>query len=98
MVLGKDEFFKRLENLVGDDDESLTLIEDFTDTFNDLESKANSDEWEKKYNELDAKWREKYKSRFFNTSPDEVKKEQEDDVKRDETAQTYEDLFEEREG
>ena len=44
--------------------------------------------------------REKYKARFFNseTTPDDVKDEQEDDVKDDAEEKTYADLFEEREG
>lgn len=42
----------------------------------------------------------KYKERFWDggTTKDEVKKDQEEDVKRDGTEQTYEELFDKREG
>ena len=104
-VLNKEEFMKRLQERIGEDtsDEAMTFIEDMTDTFNDMETRSNNDsnaEWEKKYNDLDASWREKYKARFFNseTTPADVKDEQEDDVKDDAKEKTYADLFEEREG
>lgn len=51
------------------------------------------EEWKGKYYEM----REKYAKRFF-TTPEEVKYEQEEDVKRDGTKQTFEELFERREG
>lgn len=103
-ILSKDDFMKRLQERVGDDtsDEALTFIEDMTDTFNDLETKSsgNNEEWKTKYNELDKTWREKYQARFFNseTTPADVKDEQEDDVKDDAEEKTFNDLFEEREG
>ena len=104
-VLNKEEFLSRLQERIGEDtsDEAMTFIEDMTDTFNDMEtrSKGQSDEeWKTKYEELDKSWREKYKARFFNseTTPADVKDEQEDDVKDDAKEKTYADLFEEREG
>ena len=60
-----------------------------------------------KYEELDKTWREKYKARFFEsgntnssnpTTPTEVKKEQEEDVKDDSESIDFGDLFAEREG
>ena len=104
-VLNKEDFLKRLEEHIGDDtsDEAMSFIEDMTDTFNDMETKSSgqSDEqWQKKYDELDKSWRQKYKDRFFNseTTPKDVKNDQEDDVKDDAEEKTYEDLFVEREG
>ena len=89
-VLNKDEFFSRLNERMGTDtsEETISFIEDMTDTYNHLESAANGDgvNWEEKYNELDKSWREKYRHRFFSggpTSPnqlgdfDEVEKEKE---------------------
>lgn len=71
-VLSRDEFFSRLQaRLSGDSsDEAITFLEDMTDTYNDLEEKAGngSEDWEKKYKELDASWKEKYKHRFFSGS------------------------------
>lgn len=104
-VLNKEDFLKRLQEHIGDDtsDEAMTFIEDMTDTFNDMETKSSgqSDEqWQKKYEELDKSWRQKYKDRFFNseTTPNDVKNDQEDDVKDDAEEKTYADLFVEREG
>lgn len=71
-VLTKDEFFNRVNEIVGTDtsDTSLAFIEDMGDTFNDLESRINTngEDWEKKYHELDESWKKKYKSRFFSSS------------------------------
>lgn len=111
-VLNKEQFMARLKEVIGDDtsDESMTFIEDMTDTYNDMETKSNTD-YEKKYNEtvaekekLDKEWREKYRSRFFDsagdniTTPDDVKDEQKKDVIDDGEKVSIEDLFEEREG
>lgn len=106
MVLSKDKFFETLKNRVGEstDEDTLRFIEDFTDTYNDLESKANGnsggEDWEKKYHQLDEDWKKRYKERFFNaeTTPDEVIEEQKKDVKDDGEPESFEDLFEEREG
>lgn len=105
MVLNKEDFMKRLQERIGEDtsDEAMSFIEDMTDTFNDMETRSsgnNGEQWQKKYDELDKTWREKYKARFFNseTTPEDTKNVQEDDVKDDGNEKTYADLFEEREG
>lgn len=105
-VVSKNDFMERIKTIVGEDtsDSAMSFIEDMTDTYNDLESRAgnsNSDEWQKKYDALDAEWRAKYKARFFDgvgTTPEEVKKEQTDDVKDDGEVVDFDDLFKEREG
>lgn len=104
-VLSKEEFMNRLQERIGEDtsDEAMAFIEDMTDTFNDMESRSsgnNDSEWKQKYDELDKSWRKKYKDRFFNseTTPADVKEEQEEDVIDDTEEKTYADLFEEREG
>lgn len=105
MVLNKEDFMKRLQEHIGEDtsDGAMSFIEDMTDTFNDMETRSsgnNNEQWQKKYDELDKTWREKYKARFFNseTTPEDTKNVQEDDVKDDGNEKTYADLFEEREG
>lgn len=79
-ILPRDEFFARIQEKIGDDtsEDSIAFLEDMTDTYNDLETKANGDgtDWEKKYKENDEAWKKKYKSRFFHggstsTSPRE---------------------------
>ena len=68
-VLDKESFFNKLHEKVGNDtsEESITFLEDMTDTYNDLQKKANGDgvDWEKKYHELDETWKAKYRHRFF---------------------------------
>ena len=56
-----DAFSRRLGEDTGD--EALALLEDVTDTLNDMETKAGTD-WEQKYNDLDASWRKRYRDRF----------------------------------
>lgn len=101
-VLNRDDFMSRINEMVGDDnsDAALSFIEDMTDTFDDLSSSSNTDEWEKKYNELDTMWREKYKARFMSsgTDPQTVIDEQKEDIKDDGSETTFDDLFAEREG
>ena len=97
MVLNKEDFMKRLQERIGEDtsDEAMSFIEDMTDTFNDMETRSsgnNDEQWQKKYDELDKTWREKYKARFFNSETTPA------DVKDDGKEKTYADLFEEREG
>lgn len=68
-ILPRDEFFAKIQERLGDDtsEDSIAFLEDMTDTYNDLETRANGDgtDWEKKYHENDEAWKKKYKSRFF---------------------------------
>ena len=68
-VLTRDEFFDRVQRVAGTDtsDDTLTFIEDMTDTYNSLEERATGDgaDWEQRYHDLDEAWKEKYKKRFF---------------------------------
>lgn len=72
MILNKDEFFEKLHKRVGDsaETEDITFLEDITDTYNDLERRANGDgvNWEEKYKQNDKAWRERYTHRFFSGS------------------------------
>lgn len=110
-VLTKEDFLKAIQTRIGDDvsDEAMTFIEDMTDTYDSLNKSLENDgeDWKAKYEELDKTWRDKYKARFFDnqntnssndTTSDEVKKEQEIDVKDDGEEIGFEDLFTEREG
>lgn len=100
MVLKKEELLERIKTYTGDrtDDETISLIEDVTDTVEELSDRdESSEEWEEKYKKLDEKWRTKYKERFF-TTPVKVKEEQKEDVKKDGEETSFEDLFDEREG
>ena len=69
-VLSRDEYFARLHDRLGADtsEESITFLEDMTDTYNDMESRVNGDgvNWEQKYHDLDESWKARYQHRFFN--------------------------------
>lgn len=89
-VLDRDNFFNRIRERLGEDDseEALSYLEDITDTWED---------WEEKYNNLDAEWRKRYRDRFFNTI-EGAKEDQEEDIKDDGKVRSFDTLFEEREG
>ena len=103
-VLSKEDYLNRVKTIVGEDmsDENVSLIEDFSDTYDDLESRANVDttsdeEWQKKYDDLDAEWRKKYTDRFFSSEDtgetNTGTKDSNEEV--DESPKTFDDLFEE---
>ena len=92
----KDELLTALRGVLGDNqsDEAIALIEDVTDTFD-----APAEDWEQKYKDNDAAWRQKYTDRFFAAPADQgnggntetVIEAGENDVK----SLTYDDLFKE---
>ena len=98
-VRTKDELLEIIKGRIGDDssDETISFLEDITDTLSDYEEKAtNSDteDWKTKYEENDKMWREKYRERFFSK---EVEKEDEDFEEDEAKSLSYDDLFEEKE-
>ena len=103
-ILSREDYLERLNTLVGEDnsDEALQIIEDFTDTFDNLGTQNDNDneDWKQKYEELDATWRQKYRDRFMNsqTTEEDVIEDQEDNVASDGEMREYDELFEEREG
>lgn len=68
-----EEILEAVRARVGEqtDDETISFLEDISDTFIDLETKANGDgeDWKTKYEENDAKWRKKYTERFYSSDP-----------------------------
>ena len=62
---------RTLEELLSDvgegtDDNTLALLENIRDTYNDLSSKASDPEnWKQKYEDNDKEWREKYRNAFM---------------------------------
>lgn len=98
MIRTKDEILDLIRERVGDDtsDEAISFIEDVTDTLNEFETRtADSTEWERKYNDLDAAWRKKYKDRFFSKEVEGVDDDVDEDFEEKKTYK-YEDLFEEK--
>lgn len=72
-VKTREEILESVRAVVGEqtDDETITFIEDITDTLSDLETKAKGDgtDWKAKYEENDAEWRKKYTERFYSSDP-----------------------------
>lgn len=104
-VRGRDEMLAALRSRIGDDtsDDALALIEDFTDTMSDYESRVG-DDWKSKYEENDRTWRQKYRDRFFqspsngggNTTGDSVITDNADDLRSESEPKSFDSLFTER--
>lgn len=94
-VKTREEILETIRTRVGDqtDDETISFLEDVTDTLTDLETRANGDgeNWEQRYKANDAEWRKKYKERFFSSEPDEPKEPKQEE--EEEKPKTFEDLF-----
>lgn len=78
MVKCKADILASIKAIIGEstDDNSLSLVEDITDTFDDYENKTkDTTNWKEKYTTLDQEWRKKYRDRFFSgeEAPDENK-------------------------
>lgn len=103
-VKTRDEILAAIRSHLGDDtsDEALTIIEDIDDTFKDYETRTGED-WKIKYDELDAQWRKRYRDRFFQkanngeTNPDNVKDDNEEDLKEESEVKDFDELFTEKE-
>lgn len=64
----QEELLNEVREFLGEnsDDSALNFLEDITDTLSDLHTRASNDiDWEKKYNDLDASWKQRYRDRFF---------------------------------
>lgn len=104
-VRSRDEMLAALRSRIGDDtsDEALTLIEDFTDTISDYESRVG-DDWKAKYEENDSTWRQKYRDRFFQspskgegiTTGDSAISDNIDDLMSESEPKSFDSLFTER--
>lgn len=100
-VKTRDEIMEAIRKRIGEDtsDEAISLLEDVTDTLEDYETKvADKTDWKTKYDEMDASWRKKYMDRFSGKTGEEVKEEQEEQIKDDSEPRTFDELFTEREG
>lgn len=77
-VLSKEAFLERINQLFPESEDNeernLSQIEDFVDTYNELENRTVNDEWKAKYEDL----RKKYRERFFNGEKKEPEKQEEE--------------------
>lgn len=94
-VRTREEILETIRTRIGDqtDDETISFLEDVTDTLTDLETRANGDgeNWEQRYKDNDEEWRRKYKERFFSSEPSEPKEPKQGE--EEEKPKTFEDLF-----
>ena len=68
MIRTKDDLLSIIKERIGDgtSDEDISLIEDVSDTYDDLNTRVSeAGDWKAKYEENDASWRQKYRDRFF---------------------------------
>lgn len=97
-VKTREEILESFKSRLGEnpDDESISFLEDVTDTLNDFEKRANGDgtDWKSKYEENDASWRKKYTERFFSDDPN-PEPNPEPKPEPDNTPRTFSDLFKE---
>lgn len=95
----KEELLESIKAKLGDDnsDEAISLIEDFSDTYNDMATRVTeAGDWKSKYEQNDAEWRQKYRDRFFHTSEEEFAMEEpkgEYGIDEEPVKKTFDDLF-----
>ena len=88
----RDEIMAQLQTMVGEDtsDETLTFIQDVSDTLGQNNSAQRITELENKLEEQDKEWRKKYRDAFFTGQPDSSYDEDEPENKK---MRRFEDLF-----
>ncbi len=93
----REEILESIKARVGEqtDDDTITFLEDVSDTFSDLENRANGDgeDWKTKYEENDEAWRKKYTERFFSNEP--ITPPNTKPIEETEKPKTFLDLFKE---
>lgn len=97
-VISKESLLGKIRDMIGtenaESDEAISLLEDFSDTFDDLSSQVSQvGDYKKKYEENDAEWRKRYRDRFFSRAEDDdyMEDHNEDEVEK----KTFESLFKE---
>lgn len=88
-VKSKEEILTSIKAVIGENasDEAITLLEDVTDTYDDMAGRAaDPGDWEKKYNDLqasydqlDAEWRARYTARFYDGKTEDDNLDNDDD-------------------
>lgn len=91
MVRSKEELIASITKVIGEStsDESISLLEDVTDT---MDSLSDGENWKQKYEENDKEWRQKYKERFM-TPIDEKGEPEILDEPQEPQVKTFEELF-----
>lgn len=100
MVKTKEEMLAEIKAYIGDrtDDETVSLVENVTDTLSDMEKNGNA---EARVKEVDDMWRAKYMERFFDGDKEKKNIEVEEDEETEEKDKSeeikIEDLYTEKE-
>lgn len=100
MVKTKEEMLAEIKSYIGDrtDDETVSLVENVTDTLSDMEKNGNA---EARVKEVDDMWRAKYMERFFDGDKEkkniEVEEDEETEEKDKSEEITIDDLYTEKE-
>ena len=90
-VQNKETLLEKLRDKIGEDtsDDAIALIEDVSDTIDDMNNRlTESGDWKTKYEENDAEWRKRYKDRFYSGEPNP-----EPEPEPDDKPKTFSDLF-----
>ena len=93
MIRTSSELINLVKERIGEDtsDESLSFLEDVSDTLGDYDNRlSDTTDWKTKYEENDSMWRQKYKDRFMSGSSQEDEKEESEEKP---APKTFADLF-----
>lgn len=93
-----EELTKALAELLGErmtEDAAIALAEDITDSVSADE--RDYDDLQRRYDELDKSWRERYTKRFYDKGDDKTEEKTETVEEKDDEDLTVDDLFEEKE-
>lgn len=87
----RDEIMAQLQTMVGEDtsDETLSFIQDVSDTLGDNNSAQRITQLETQLEEQDKEWRKKYRDAFFTGKPDDSYEEEPEKTR----PKRFEDLF-----
>lgn len=90
-VKTRDEIMLQLQTIIGEDtsDETLTFIQDVSDTLGNDNSAERITQLETQLKEQDETWRKKYRDAFFSSKPDPV----ELDEDKPSRPRSFDDLF-----
>lgn len=100
MIKTKEELLAEIKAYIGErtDDETVSLVENVTDTLSDMEKNGNA---EVRVKEVEDMWRAKYMERFFDGDKEEKITEVKEDEETEEKARSeeikIEDLYTEKE-
>lgn len=97
MVKTKEEMLAEIKAYIGDrtDDETVSLVENVTDTLSDMEKNGNA---EARVKEVEDMWRAKYMERFFDGDNEKKTAEAKEEEETDKAEEIkIEDLYTEKE-